>query len=176
VEAGEEERGEMPDGFLGADLPQAASGEPAADREGKGTPLAGKERRDSEHDSDDGARVRTGQQPREEGARERQVRPVVSEDEAPDDPEGEGKAEAGGKDQPFRPVALLGQEDPAKPLEPHQHRGQHGPDGQLRHQREDRHLLAGQYRVVGHVGSLPLAVYRVCKPPTANRKLDMIQG
>ena len=44
VQVGEEERREVPDRFLRADLAQAAAGEAAADREGQGDPFAGDER------------------------------------------------------------------------------------------------------------------------------------
>ena len=47
VEAGEEERREMPDGLLRAELAQAAAGEAAADREGEGAPFADEQRRDA---------------------------------------------------------------------------------------------------------------------------------
>ena len=52
-----------------------------------------------------------------------------------------GSAEAGGEDQPLRPVALLGQQDPPEPRKSHQHRRQDRPDGELRHQREQQELL-----------------------------------
>ena len=68
VQVGEEERREVPDGFLRADLAQPAAGKAAADREGQGDPLARDHRGNPDHGSDDGAGVGAGQQPSQERA------------------------------------------------------------------------------------------------------------
>ena len=63
--AGEDERREVPDGFLRTQLAQAAAGEAAADRERQRAPLAGDQRRHRRQAADDGARVRAGDQAHE---------------------------------------------------------------------------------------------------------------
>ncbi len=143
VQVGEEQRREVPDRFFGAELAQAAAGEPAADREGERNPFPGDGGGNAHHRADDRAGVGPGQQPGEERARQRQVRRLVVEQEARDDAGGQRQAEAGGKDQPLWPVPLLGQQDPPEPREPHQHRRQHGHDGQLGHKGRQQELDRG---------------------------------
>ena len=85
-------------------------------------------------DADDGPRVRPGEQAGEEGAGERQVRGVVVEEQARQHAERQRQAEAAGKDQALRPVPLFRQQDSPEPVEAHEHRRQHGHDGDFGHQ------------------------------------------
>ena len=78
----EDERREVPDRFLRAQLAQAAAGEPAADGEGQRDPLAGDERGHRVSAADDGAGVRAGDQADEKRAFERQVGRVVAQQDA----------------------------------------------------------------------------------------------
>ena len=55
-----------------------------------------------------------------------------------------GRPRLAREDQPLRPVALLGQQDPPEPRKPHEHRRQDGADGELDHQRRQQELLGGQ--------------------------------
>ena len=160
VQAGEEDRREVPDGFLRADLAQAAAGESAADGERERNPFTGRERRNPHHDADDRARVRAGEQAGEERAGERQVGGVVIEELARDDARDERHAEARREDQPLRPVPLLGQQDAPEPWKPHEHRGQHGHDGQFDRQGRQEDLLSRQ--------QLGLLVHFSCKYSIAN--------
>ena len=94
-----------------------------------------------------------GEQAGEERAGEGQVGGVVVEEQPRDDPGRQRQAEAGGEDQPLRPVALLGQQDPPEPREPHQHGRQHGHDRELDHQRREQELIGGeQLGFVRHAG------------------------
>ena len=151
VQVGEEQRREVPDRFLRADLAQAAAGEAAPDGEGQGDPFAGDDRRNAHHRADDGAGVGAGEQAGEERAGEREIGGVVVEEQARQHAERQGKAEAAGENQPFRPVPLLGQQDPPKPRKPHQHRRQHRHDGELRHQCQEELLRRQQPVLMGHV-------------------------
>ncbi len=141
VEAGEEERREVPDRFRRADLAQAAAGEAAPDGEGQRAPFAGEDGGMPSMTPTMAPGVGAGEQSGEEGARQRQIGGVVVEQEPRDDPGGEREAQAGGENQPLRPVPLFGQQDPPEPRKPHQHRRQHRPDGELGHQREQQDLL-----------------------------------
>ena len=76
----EDERRELPDRFLRARLAQAAAGKAAADGERQRDELAGDERRSGDQQADERAGVRTGDQPGEERAFERQVGGVVVQD------------------------------------------------------------------------------------------------
>src|SRR6187200_2700243 len=84
VEIGEEQRREVPDRFLRANLAKAATRKPAADRKWKRDPFTGDEWRDSHDRPDDGTGVRAGKQAGEKGAGERQIGGVVV-DEQPRD-------------------------------------------------------------------------------------------
>ena len=105
-------------------------------------------------DADDGAGVGSGEQSGEEGARQREVGAVVVEEQARrSTPAVERNAEAGREDEPFGPVALLGQQDPPEPRKPHQHRRQHGPDRELRHEREEQVTLGREVSCVIEVAA-----------------------
>ncbi len=134
VEIGEEQRREMPDGFLRADLAQAAAGEAAPDGERQGNPFTGDERRHAHHRPHDRAGIGAGQKAREERAGERQIGGVVVEEQAREHAGRQWKAEAARENQPLRPIPLLGQQNPSKPGKPHQHGCQHRHDGELCHQ------------------------------------------
>ena len=77
VQVGEEERREVPDRFLRADLAQPAAGKAAPDGEGQRDPLAGDERRDADHRRrrsrrrTDRRAARRGRRPRASGRRRR---------------------------------------------------------------------------------------------------------
>ena len=151
VEVGEEERRKVPDRFLGADLPQAAAGKSAADREGQGDPLAREHRRNAGHGPDDGAGVGPGQETGEERARERQIRRLVVQEQSREHAGRERHAEAGREHEPFGPVALLGEEDAPKPRKPDEHRGEHGHEGELHHEGDEQELLGQEgLGFVGH--------------------------
>ena len=165
VQVGEEERREVPDRFLRADLAQAAAGKPAADRERQRDPFAADRRRDADHRADDRAGVGAGEETGEKRARQRQVGGVVVEQQPRDDAGRQRDAEAGGEDEPLRPVTLLGQQDAAEPRKPHQHRRQNRDDRQLHHQRRQQVLLGRQelgfVRHVVGVGGAELRKYSI---------------
>ena len=80
VQLREDERGEVPDVFLvRARLAKAAAREPAADGEKQRDELAGEHRRRGDHQADDGARVRAGDEAREKRTLEREIGRVVIE-------------------------------------------------------------------------------------------------
>ncbi len=141
VEVGEEERRKVPDRFLGADLPQAAPGKSATDGEGQRNPLPREHRGNAGHRADDGAGVGPGQETGEERAGERQIRRFVVQEQSREHAGCEWHAEAGREDEPFGPVALLGEEDAPKPRKPDEHRGEHGHEGELHHQSHEQELL-----------------------------------
>jgi hypothetical protein len=91
VQVREEQRREVPDGFLRADFAQAAAGKPAADGERKGGPFAGERRRQAHHGRHDGAGVGSGEEPREKGAGQRQVGGLVVEEQPDDTPAVSGR-------------------------------------------------------------------------------------
>ena len=66
VQVGEEERREVPDGFLGAQLAQAAAGKAAADGERKRNPLTAEEGWRADHQPDYGPGVGPGEEAGEE--------------------------------------------------------------------------------------------------------------
>ena len=49
---------------------------------------------------------------------------------------------SGGKDQPLRPVATLGEQNGAKHPEPRQHRRQYGGDGEIDNERDEQEFVA----------------------------------
>ena len=140
----EEERREVPDRFLGADLPQTAAGESAADRKRQRNPFVRDQRRDADHGADDGPGVGPRQEPSQKRSREREVGGVVIEEETGDHTGGQRHAEAGGEDEPLRPIALFCKENAAEPRKPHQHRRQYRDDRQLHHQGGEQVLLPGE--------------------------------
>ncbi len=82
-----------------------------------------------------------GEQTGEKRAGQRQVGGVVVQEQPRDDARRERHAEAGGEHQALGPVALFGQQNPAEPRKPHEHRRQHRHDGQLDDQRGQQELL-----------------------------------
>jgi len=82
-----------------------------------------------------------GQEPGEKRTRQRQVRGFVVDEEPREDAGCQRHPEAGGKDQALRPIALLGQENPAKPGKSHEHRREDRHDGELHHQGDEQELL-----------------------------------
>ena len=155
VEVGEEQRREVPDRLFRANLAETAAGEAASDREREGDPFARDDRGDAEDRSDDRPRVRAGQEPGEECARERQVGRVVIDEEARDDARRQGYAKGGRKNQPLGPVTLFSQQDAAEPREPHQHRRKRGHDRDLHDERREQRLPGRQRsRSLGHPGSI----------------------
>ena len=102
--------------------PPPAKPQPIGERQRD--PLAGDGGGMPDHDADDRAGVGPGDQAGQKRAGERQVGRLVIEEQPRDDAGGQREAEAGGEDQPLRPVALLGQQDAAEPWEAHQHRRQ----------------------------------------------------
>ncbi len=154
MEVGEDERREVPDGVLGADLAQAAAGEAAADRERDGAVLPGEGAGQADHQADQRSGVGPGQEPGQERPGQDQVGGVVAEQDAGDGPGEQGNAERSGEGEPFRPVALLGQEQPPEAPEPGEHRGQRRHHGELRQHREDEELLVREEPDVkrGHTG------------------------
>ncbi len=150
MKAGEDERREVPDRFLRAQLAQAAAGEPAADGERQRDELAVGERRQADHRADDRAGIRPGDQPGEERAFERQVGRLVVQQQPRDHAGRQRNAEREHEDQPVGPAAPLEDQDVAEPPVPHQHGRQRGHDGELDDQRREQDLLGGQELGFGH--------------------------
>src|SRR6185436_8238709 len=118
VQIGEEERREVPDRFLRANLAEAAAGEAAADRERKRNPFTADERRDSDDRSDDGAGVWAGKESREKRSGKGQVGGVVVDEQPRDHACCEGDAKARRKNEAFRPIPLFGEENAPEPRKP----------------------------------------------------------
>ena len=151
VQVGEEERGEVPDGFLGAQFPEAAAREPAAHGEGKGDPLAAHDGRDADHRAHDGAGIGAGKQASQERSGQREIGGVVVQQQPCHDPGRKRHANAGREDETFGPVPLFGQQDPAEPGKTDEHRRHHGHHGQFHDERGEQVLLGRQkLRVVRH--------------------------
>ena len=136
----EHERRELPEDVFGAELAQAAAGEPAADGEGQRAPLAGEERRDADHRADDDAGVRAVDEAGEKGAFERQVGGVVAEQQPRGDAGRQQDAEAQRERQAVGRRALFEDQKVPEAAETHQNRGRRGHDGQLHQQRREQHL------------------------------------
>ena len=149
-QAGQDERREVPDGLLRAQLPQPAAGEAAADGERQGDDLAVGERRQPDQGADRGAGVRAGDEPGHERALEAQVGGLVIEQQPRDDARRERDAEEQDEDQAIGPVAALENQDVAEPPVPRQHRRQRGHDGQLDDERREQDLLERQELRAGH--------------------------
>ena len=81
-QAGEDERREVPDGFLGAQLAQPSAREAASDRERKRDELAGEQCGQGHRGAHDRAGIRAADEPDEKGALERQVCRVVMQQHA----------------------------------------------------------------------------------------------
>ncbi len=152
MEIGEEERRKVPDGFFRANLTQAATRESAADGKGKRDGFAGDERRNTDQRSHDRAGVRTGQKPGQKCPGERQIGGVVVDQNPRDDPCRQRNAKARRKDESFRPVALLGQQDASEPRKPDEHRRQDGDDRDLDDQGRQEELPGRQrFRGLWHL-------------------------
>ncbi len=137
------ERREFPDCFLRTCLAQAAAGEPAANEEGQGDDLAGNHRRDRGHETDQGTGVRTGNQPGEQCAFERQVGGVILQDHAAGHAGHDRHTDRQGEDQPIDPAAALEDQDVTEPVVPRQHGRQHRDCSQPDKERQEK-LLRGQ--------------------------------
>ena len=148
MDAGEDERGEVPDRFLGAQLAQAPAGKPAADRERQRDDLSVEERRHADHDADRGAGVGAGNQPREIGPFQAQVGGAVVEEQPRGDARREGDAEKGHEDQTVGPVAAFEDEDVAEPPVADEHRGQGGHRRELHDERCQEDLLGREGRAL----------------------------
>src|SRR5262245_42671436 len=107
MQAREDERGEVPDSFLGTEFPETAASESAADREGEGDELAAKERRQTDEESDRGSRVGSGNQPCHERPFEREVGGVVAQQQPCDYGHSQRNTQAQREDEPVGPVSAL---------------------------------------------------------------------
>ena len=125
VQAGEDERREVPDVRLRAQFAQPAAGEAAADGEGERAELAGEERGQPAHHADEGAGVGAGDEAGQERGLRASGRPPRSSaaGAAATTPAVDGDAEAEGEDQPVGPGPAFGQQDRPEPVVAHEDDG-----------------------------------------------------
>ena len=140
-QAGEDERRKVPDGFLRADLADAAAREAAADGKRQRGPFAHEQGREPQHAPDRRPSVGSGDEPRQKRSFHREVGGVVVQEQPGPDAGGERHAEAEGEDEPVRPGAALEDEDVPEPPVPHQHRRQGRHDGDFGEERGKQHIL-----------------------------------
>ena len=141
VEAGEDERRELPEDILGAQLAEAAAGEPAADGERQGDEFLREERGDADHHPDGEPRVRAVDQARQKRAFEREIGGLVAQNETRHHAQRQQAAQAQGEGEPVGRRPLLEDQEVPKPAEPHQNRRRGRHHGQFHHQRREQHLV-----------------------------------
>ena len=143
-QAGDDERREVPDRFLGTELAQAAAGKPAADRERQGDELAVGERGEADHHPNDGPGVGSGDEASQKRPFERQIGRFVVQEQARHHARCEGQTERQHESEPVRPVAAFKNQDVPKPPVADQHGRERGHGRELDDQGREQHLLGGK--------------------------------
>jgi hypothetical protein len=144
MQAPKDERRESPDRLFRAELPDSASGKAATNGEEGGYRLAGNEGGERHHRADDAPGIRPCYETCQEGALERQVGSVVSEEQSGGHACRQRYPKAEGEDEALRPRSSLGDENGPEALIPDEHDRQQGRNAQLDDQSRQQKLLGGQ--------------------------------